>query len=319
MYVCMKRNLKRLLIFIVLCMSAWAFAQAEDQATPPYAVGAKIWVNDSYEAVAPEAATMYGLVKKVDTASNTVTMQYYTKAEDRLRSVQKRVATGEGQGLQKGKQLYFNAEGKVEAMEIYTLVIEERKSVVPGTPPTKARSRLAQETHLYPNGKTKEEVILSYKASKYGAEGIFYTRKCYYPDGALQYEETMDEKTTNLTTVYYNEKGKVVKRPKQKFEPYMQMPEFPGGQNALAEFLSANVKCPKIAQENSIEGRVIVQFVVAKDGKIENVEVVRTGGDPSLDREAVRVIKSMPRWQPGRQRGKPVRVKYTVPVNFRLQ
>ena len=111
----------------------------------------------------------------------------------------------------------------------------------------------------------------------------------------------------------------MVKRPKQKFEPYMQMPEFPGGQNALAEYLSANVKYPKIAQENSIQGRVIVQFVVAKDGKIENVEVVRTGGDPSLDREAVRVIKSMPRWQPGKQRGKLVRVKYTVPVNFRLQ
>lgn len=262
---------------------------------------------------------MYGLVKKVDTASNTLTLQYYTKAEDRLRSVQKRVATGEGQGLQKGKQLYFDAEGKVEAMEIYTLVIEERKSVVPGTPPTKARSRLAQETYLYPNGKTKEEVILSYKPAKYGAEGIFYTRKCYYPDGGLQYEETMDEKTTNLTAVYYNEKGKVVKRPKQKFEPYMRMPEFPGGQDALVEFLSANVKYPKIAQENRIQGRVIVQFVVAKDGKIENVEVVRTGGDPSLDREAVRVIKAMPRWQPGKQRGKLVRVKYTVPVNFRLQ
>ena len=86
-----------------------------------------------------------------------------------------------------------------------------------------------------------------------------------------------------------------------------------------ANIISANVKYPKIAQENSIQGRVIVQFVVAKDGKIENVEVVRTGGDPSLDREAVRVIKSMPRWQPGKQRGKLVRVKYTVPVNFRLQ
>ena len=109
----MKRNMKKLLIFIVLCMPAWAFAQAENQATPLFAEGAKIWVNDSYEAVAPAEATMYGLVKKVDTASNTLTMQYYTKAEDRLRSVQKRVATGEGQGLQKGKQLYFNAEGKV--------------------------------------------------------------------------------------------------------------------------------------------------------------------------------------------------------------
>ena len=319
MYVRMKRNMKRLLIFIVLCMPAWAFAQAEDQANPPYAESDSLWVNGNYEAVAPYDATMYGLVKKVDTASNTATVHYFLREGDRLRSVQKRVAAGEGQGLQKGKQLYFNAEGKVEAMEIYTLVHEERPTVIPGAHKTKVRNRLAQETYLYPNGKTKEEVILTYKAAKYGAEGIFYTRKCYYPDGALQYEESLDEKTTNLVTTYYNEKGKVVKRPKQKFEPYMQMPEFPGGPDALAEFLSANVKYPKIAQENSIQGRVIVQFVVAKDGKIENVEVVRTGGDPSLDREAVRVIKSMPRWQPGKQRGKPVRVKYTVPVNFRLQ
>lgn len=97
------------------------------------------------------------------------------------------------------------------------------------------------------------------------------------------------------------------------------MPEFPGGQQALFKYLSKNVKYPVIAQENGIQGRVICQFVVNKDGAIVDVEVVRSGGDPSLDKEAVRVIKSMPKWNPGKQRGKAVRVKYTVPVNFRLQ
>ena len=97
------------------------------------------------------------------------------------------------------------------------------------------------------------------------------------------------------------------------------MPEFPGGQQALFKYLSENVKYPVIAQENGIQGRVICQFVVNKDGKIVDVEVVRSGGDPSLDKEAIRVIKSMPPWKPGKQRGKAVRVKYTVPVNFRLQ
>ena len=97
------------------------------------------------------------------------------------------------------------------------------------------------------------------------------------------------------------------------------MPEFPGGQQALFKYLSENVKYPAIAQENGIQGRVICQFVVNKDGAIVDVEVVRSGGDPSLDKEAVRVIKSMPKWKPGKQRGKAVRVKYTVPVNFRLQ
>ena len=97
------------------------------------------------------------------------------------------------------------------------------------------------------------------------------------------------------------------------------MPEFPGGQQALFKYLSDNVKYPTIAQENGIQGRVICQFVVNKDGNIVDVEVVRSGGDPSLDKEAIRVIKSMPKWKPGKQRGKAVRVKYTVPVNFRLQ
>jgi protein TonB len=97
------------------------------------------------------------------------------------------------------------------------------------------------------------------------------------------------------------------------------MPEFPGGQQALFKYLSENVKYPVIAQENGIQGRVICQFVVNKDGSIVDVEVVRSGGDASLDKEAIRVIKTMPKWKPGKQRGKPVRVKYTVPVNFKLQ
>ena len=97
------------------------------------------------------------------------------------------------------------------------------------------------------------------------------------------------------------------------------MPEFPGGQQALFKYLGDNVKYPVIAQENGIQGRVICQFVVNKDGSIVDIEVVRSGGDPSLDKEAVRVIKSMPKWKPGKQRGKAVRVKYTVPVNFKLQ
>ena len=97
------------------------------------------------------------------------------------------------------------------------------------------------------------------------------------------------------------------------------MPEFPGGQQALFKYLSENVKYPVIAQENGIQGRVICQFVVNKDGSIVDVEVVRSGGDPSLDKEAIRVIKSMPKWKPGKQRGKAVRVKYTVPVSFKLQ
>jgi len=102
------------------------------------------------------------------------------------------------------------------------------------------------------------------------------------------------------------------------FQVVETMPTFPGGDAELFKFLSNNVKYPVIAQENGIQGRVICQFVVNKDGSIVDVEVVRSV-DASLDKEAIRVIKSMPKWSPGKQRGKPVRVKYTLPVNFKLQ
>ena len=103
------------------------------------------------------------------------------------------------------------------------------------------------------------------------------------------------------------------------FEVVEQMPEFPnGGMAGLMQFLSKNIKYPTIAQENGTQGRVTVQFVVNKDGSIVDATVLR-GVDPYLDKEAIRVINSMPKWKPGMQRGKPVRVKYTVPVMFRLQ
>lgn len=95
-------------------------------------------------------------------------------------------------------------------------------------------------------------------------------------------------------------------------------PEFPGGNAAMMKFLSDNIKYPVIAQENGIQGRVICNFVVERDGSITDVQVVR-GVDPSLDKEAVRVIQTMPRWTPGKQRGQAVRVRFTLPVVFRLQ
>lgn len=96
-------------------------------------------------------------------------------------------------------------------------------------------------------------------------------------------------------------------------------PEFPGGVQALFKYLGENIKYPVIAQENGIQGQVICQFTVNKDGSIVDIQVVRSSGEPSLDKEAVRVINSMPKWKPGQQGGKPVRVKYTLPVRFRLQ
>jgi len=97
-----------------------------------------------------------------------------------------------------------------------------------------------------------------------------------------------------------------------------EMPDFPGGQLALRKFIAQTIKYPVKAQENGIQGKVFVTFVVAKDGTVKNAKVVR-GVDPSLDQEALRVVNSLPTWKPGKQKGKEVAVSYTVPINFVLQ
>lgn len=96
-----------------------------------------------------------------------------------------------------------------------------------------------------------------------------------------------------------------------------QMPSFPGGISGLRTYLNQNIRYPAEAQENCVQGRVVVSFVVEKDGHISDVTVLRSV-DPSLDKEAIRVVRNMPRWTPGKQEGEPVRVRYNVPVSFRL-
>ena len=104
----------------------------------------------------------------------------------------------------------------------------------------------------------------------------------------------------------------------QIFQVVEEMPEFPGGMAECMKWLGKNMKYPTISQENGVQGRVIVQFVVNRDGSIVDAVVAR-GVDPYLDKEALRVVGLMPKWKPGKQRGKAVRVKYTLPVMFRLQ
>ncbi len=101
------------------------------------------------------------------------------------------------------------------------------------------------------------------------------------------------------------------------FEVVEEMPGFPGGQGALMQYLARNVKYPVEAQTKGIQGRVIVSFIVRKDGNISDIKVIRSV-DPYLDKEAARVIAAMPKWKPGKQRGETVNVRFTVPVAFRL-
>lgn len=120
-----------------------------------------------------------------------------------------------------------------------------------------------------------------------------------------------------LTTVSA-QKTVVAEKNQQAFDVVEQMPEYPGGIKALLDYLCQNVKYPADAEKQKIEGRVIANFVVETDGSISNVEVFRPVF-PSLDAEAVRVLSAMPKWKPGMQSGKVVRVKYTVPISFNLK
>ena len=131
----------------------------------------------------------------------------------------------------------------------------------------------------------------------------------------------------NSTTIRANVQKKVVKTTKttkkadasnKVYEVVEQMPTFPGGDAALMKYLAENIKYPVSAQKAKEQGRVVVQFIVEKDGTVTGVKTVRSV-TPALDAEAVRVIKAMPKWTPGKQGGQPVRVNYNVPVSFRLQ
>ena len=131
--------------------------------------------------------------------------------------------------------------------------------------------------------------------------------------------EIMDSEATKETKV---EVAQIVTEEKEAVEEEIfvvveNMPEFPGGEMALRRYINTAIKYPTIAQENGIQGKVFINFVVDRDGSISNAKIFR-GVDPSIDKEALRVVMSLPKWKPGMQRGKTVRVSYTVPISFQL-
>lgn len=168
------------------------------------------------------------------------------------------------------------------------------------------------------NGITKKILFISTPAGMV-LNGIVSQRE-YSPD---KYEELInlinqdrsdDEHTYALTTKTSAQNDNDSK----VFDVVEQQASFPGGNSALQSFLASQVKYPVVAMENGISGRVVVEFVVERDGSLTDVKVVRSV-DPSLDKEAIRVVKSMPKWSPGKLNGTTVRVRHTVPVVFRLQ
>ncbi len=135
---------------------------------------------------------------------------------------------------------------------------------------------------------------------------------------------TFDQGTDNLEVVRTHKDEIIVEEKKPEpvkeeiFTAVEQMPQFPGGEAELLKYIATHIKYPTMAAENNIQGRVVVKFVVKKDGNVGEVVVLR-GKDPDLDKEAVRVVKTLPRFIPGKMNGQAVSVWYTLPINFKLQ
>ena len=181
----------------------------------------------------------------------------------------------------------------------------------------------------------QQQVVEKVKSSvKFTAPVIKKDDEVKPEDELKSQDEIMNSKVAvgALNVVGNDESGEVLKakeviatepvKPKEEenkvFDVVEQMPSYPGGMGALMQYLSSHIKYPVIAEENGIQGRVICTFVVERDGSITDVRIAKSV-DPSLDKEAMRVVSSMPKWIPGKQNGSAVRVKYTLPVTFRLQ
>lgn len=136
--------------------------------------------------------------------------------------------------------------------------------------------------------------------------------------GATDFDKGTDDR--NVVREYKNEVIVEEKKPEpeQVFTAVEQMPQFPGGDAALMKFLSSNINYPQVAMENGVQGRVIVQFVVTKNGTVGEVKVIRSV-DRDLDKEAIRLCKSLPKFIPGKMNGQEVNVWYTLPITFKLQ
>lgn len=173
-----------------------------------------------------------------------------------------------------------------------------------GTSVMKAKIKMLEETT-----QTDEIVVVGYeKPEPESASQV----KWYKAEEVVKNEKNGPESAQQPQT------GVKANTEEQVFTVVEEMPEYPGGMSEFMKFIAQNIKYPADALQGKVEGRVIARFVVCKDGSISDIEIMRSVS-PSLDAEAVRVLKLMPKWKPGRQRGRAVPVKFTVPVTFRLE
>ena len=176
--------------------------------------------------------------------------------------------------------------------EVEDVIIQTQQEELPPPPPPEQPEVVTELNVIEDDAESKNEVDMSSFQRQEEATNIEIT--------PVKIEEEEEEAEDEIFQVVEND------------------PEFPGGAEAMYKYLAQNIKYPQLARENNITGRVYLQFVVEKDGSVTNVKVMRDIGG-GCGAEAVRVVKSMPKWTPGKQRGKAVRVYYQIPVNFSLR
>jgi TonB family protein len=157
----------------------------------------------------------------------------------------------------------------------------------------------------YPSGQLKAE-------GSYIFDRFHDYLKTYYPNGVLRRNDVYHLDSLKSGRCYAQDSSEIA------YFPYLQTAEFQGGQSALFQFLAKTIKYPEDSRRNNYEGTVYVGFVISKTGEVENIKIKRSVSK-LLDKEAIRVIKSMPKWKAGKQDGEPVRVAFTLPINFKLE
>jgi len=211
----------------------------------------------------------------------------------------------------KATEMSLTAEAEEEEEQEEEEIVEFEEEIYPDQEEVLLEELVNSEkyTDFAMDDEKEKEVI---KTAEEANEGTEMTATVEFHEGSEEGNKVMSEEKVIVEEKHEKEEEKVIHTIVE------QMPTFPGGDAALMKYLSSNLRYPPRAEEMGIKGRVTCQFVVERDGSITDVKVVR-GVDPDLDREAVRVIKSMPKWIPGKQNGKSVRVRYTCPINFTLQ
>lgn len=192
------------------------------------------------------------------------------------------------QGQQQGDQFRYNMDGTVKSWTYYH------------------QDEPYFYSSFYENGALEDSIAYDYSGEK-----VKMQRFCFHLNGQPERVELLEDDEL-VEGLCYNDKGEAI-----AYIPYEEMPEFPGGEHGLKNYLSRTLRYPDNAQKRAIEGRVYVKFQIDTEGQVSNVEILRSV-HPDLDKEALRVVNRMPDWKPGKRKGLPVRVSYTVPLAFKL-